>query len=493
MTIIINKKTLTKLPTNVSVPLYDRSRITPGIVHIGVGNFHRAHQAVYLDRLFNEGLDHDWGIIGAGIKPADVKMRERLGQQDWLSSVIELDPAGYTARVSGALVGFAEVSAQGLIEALSKPEIRIVSLTITEGGYYIDPKTGGFDVSHPEILYDIQNPLQPLTVFGALVLALKHRKSTGLNPFTILSCDNLPGNGEATKHAVVGLALAMAPDIANWIDTNVAFPNSMVDCITPATGEREYAMAEETFGIEDAGVVVCEPFRQWVIEDHFPQGRPALEKVGVEFVADVASFELMKLRILNGGHAAIAYPSALLGLTYAHEAMAHPLIQRLLDKIEYEEIIPTVPAVPNVDFNQYFEQTKKRFANPEIGDTIVRLCLDGSNRQPKFILPTIADRLDQNLPIKGLALEVAMWCRFCAGVDDMDHPLEINDMHAERLQAQARLAREAPSAFLSMTDIFGPLSSDKIFEAEFTQALQSLWRKGTVTTIEAYLNGDTSQ
>jgi len=488
MTMKLNQNSLESLPEGVSVPGYERAAISPGILHIGVGNFHRAHQAIYMDRLFNKGLDFDWGILGAGIMPYDAQKRERLGRQDWLSTVIELDPQGYTARICGAMIGFAEVSNQSLIQALSKPEIRIVSMTITEGGYFLDPKTGGFDAAHPDILYDSQNPHQPRTVFGALVVALRNRKLAGIPPFTVMSCDNVPDNGQVAKRAVVGLANAIAPDHSGWIDENVAFPNSMVDCITPATGERERLMAAKRFGIEDADVVVCEPFRQWVLEDAFPQGRPALEQVGVEFVKDVAPYEQMKLRILNGGHAAIAYPAALLGLHYAHDAMNNPLVLAFLDKLEKQEIIPTVPTLPGVDFNHYFDQTKKRFSNAEIGDTISRLCLDGSNRQPKFILQTISDRLMQGLPIKGLALEVALWCRYCAGTDDRGNPLKVDDENAERLQKGARQARNDAAAFLNMPDIFGTLSTNETFAAEFSDALQSLWQDGTAATLETYTN-----
>ncbi len=487
MAIKLDQKSVGSLVAEISVPRYDRAAIAPGILHIGIGNFHRAHQAVYLDRLFNKGLDHDWGILGAGIMPGDAKMRERLGRQDWLSTVIELDPRGYTARVCGAMTGFAEVSAKSLIQALSKPEIRIVSMTITEGGYFLDEKTGGFNAAHPDVLYDAQNPDQPRTVFGALVVALKIRKSAGGAPFTVMSCDNVQGNGEVAKRAVIGLADAIAPDLSGWIEENVAFPNGMVDCITPATGDRERTMAAERFGIEDAAVVVCEPFRQWVLEDNFPQGRPALETVGVEFVPDVACYEQMKLRILNGGHAAIAYSSALLGAHYTHDAMEIPLVRAFLEKLEREEIIPTVPAVPGVDLGQYLDQTIERFSNPEIGDTVARLCLDGSNRQPKFILPTLADRLKQAMPVKGLALEVALWCRYCAGTDDSGKPLFLDDENAERLQKNARLAKNEPSVFLGMSDIFGSSSTNDTFAAEFSAALGSLWQNGTAATLEAYL------
>jgi len=489
MAIKLNQECLAQLPEDVAPPGYDRDTITPGILHIGVGNFFRAHQAVFLDRLFNIGLDHDWGIVGAGVMPQDAHIRDQLAAQDWLSTIVELDPRGYSARICGSLIDFVEVAPRSLIDALTRPEIRIVSLTVTEAGYFVDATTGGFDANHPDIVGDIADPQHPRTVFGMLIAALRERRESGLAPFAIMSCDNLPGNGHVTRQAVVGLARSNSVELADWIAREVAFPNGMVDCITPATGARERELVRTHFGIEDACPVVCEPFRQWVLEDRFPQGRPALEQVGVEFVEDVAPYELMKLRILNGGHAAIGYPAALMGIHYVHDAMNDPLIRAFLEKLEKEEIIPTVPPVPGVDFLEYLAVIEQRFANSKMGDTIPRLCLDGSNRQPKFILPTIADRLDKGLSVDGLALEVALWCRYCAGTRDEGQPITLVDVNADRLRQHATRALSEPGAFLEMTDIFGPVSADPVFAAAFRSALTSLSNNGTTATLEAYVNG----
>ena len=486
MAIKLNNQALGKLSANVSVPGYDRSAITPGIVHIGVGNFHRAHQAVYMDKLFNLGLDFDWGIVGAGIKSYDETMRNRLYEQDWLSTVVELDPKQDKARVCAAMIDFVDIDPLLLIEQLCKPEIRIVSLTITEGGYFRDESSGKFHASHPEIVHDSQNPDAPETVFGVLLAALEKRRGSMLPPFTIMSCDNLPGNGHVTQQAVVGLAQLISQEMADWVAAEVSFPNGMVDCITPATGDRERALISEEFGIEDASPVVCEPFRQWVLEDKFPQGRPALEKVGVEFVDDVAPYELMKLRLLNGGHAALSYPAALLGIEYVHDAMQNELVSGFMSKLIQQEVIPIVPAVAGMDFNQYFAKACERFSNPKIADTIARLCLDGSNRQPKFILPSIVDRLEQGLPVDGLALEVALWCRYCAGSDDAGNTIEVVDENARRLQEKALLTREQPAAFLDLGDILGPVAVDDLFSVSFTTAIKSLWEKGVAATLQEY-------
>lgn len=486
--ISLSQDNLPALAARVSVPAYDRSALTPGIVHIGVGNFHRAHQAVYLDWLFAMGEDHDWALVGAGVRAHDAALRADLEAQDWLTTIVELDPEGLTARICGSMIDYAEVEPQAVIEALVAPAIRIVSLTVTEGGYFVDAATGGFQSDHPDIRHDIDYPGRPKTVFGILCEALRRRRAADLPPFTVMSCDNLPENGAVTAQATIGLARAADPELADWIEQHVAFPNGMVDCITPATSDRERDMVKHRFGVDDKRPVVCEPFRQWVLEDHFSAGRPALEKVGVEFVDDVAPYELMKLRILNGGHAAIAYPSALLGHHYVHEAMADPDIRAWLARLERTEIMPSVPEIPGIDFDAYFEKVAERFSNPEVGDTVARLCLDGSNRQPKFILPVIRERIAAGKPIAGLALEVALWCRFCAGPDESGRAIEIDDDRADILARQAIAARDRPAAFLEIDDVFGDLAGQAAFVEPFGEALENLWRTGIRDTLQHYLS-----
>jgi mannitol 2-dehydrogenase len=477
-------KSLAALARTAAVPHYSRSSLSAGIVHVGVGNFHRAHMAHYLHRLFEAGRDHDWAIVGAGVKSFDAIMRERLLPQDFLTTVVELDPAGYSATVTGAMIDFVEPRPDAVLAALVRPEIRIVSLTVTEGGYFVNAQTGGFDSDHPEIRADAADADHPRTVFGILIRALRLRRDAGLNPFTVMSCDNLPGNGHAAQAAVLGLSRMQDASFADWIQANVAFPNTMVDCITPATGDRERKLVLDEFGIEDAAPVVCEPFRQWVLEDNFPQGRPAFEKVGAEFVADVAPYELMKLRILNGGHATIAYPSGLLGIHYVHDAMAHPLLAAFLDWLEHKELMPTVPMIPGVDFDAYYRKIVERFSNPAMGDTIPRLCQDGSNRQPKFILPAVRDRLKAGLPVDGLALEVALWCRYCAGTDDAGKQIDIADENAASLRENALKARKDPAVFLYQKSIFGDLAGAAPFADAFGNAVEALWRKGVAKTLE---------
>ncbi|GAB4576775.1 MAG: mannitol dehydrogenase family protein [Roseibium sp.] len=490
MTKKLNNTVLETLPDTVKAPSYSRADLSPGILHIGVGNFHRAHQAMYLSKLFDRGISLDWAIVGAGLKPYDKAMRDRLAPQDWLTTVVELDPEGLNAQVCGAMIDFIDVDPAALVDRLAEPDIRIVSLTITEGGYFVDPNTHGFDENHPEIGADLSHPDTPETVFGVLVAALLKRRERGIAPFTVMSCDNLPENGHMAKQAVAGFARALSPEAGAWVEANVAFPNGMVDCITPATAERERAIVREKFGLEDAAPVVCEPFRQWVLEDNFPSGRPALEKVGVEFVEDVAPYELMKLRILNGGHATIAYPGALLGHHFVHDAMADPLIRAFLEKLERTEILPTVPEIPGVSFTAYLDKVIERFSNPAVGDTIPRLCLDGSNRQPKFILPAIQDRLDKGLAVTGLALETALWCRYCLGRDEAGKAHVIEDENAALLLNWAKAVFEGDPAPLFMPDLFGALGTSDTFLSAFRHAADRISADGVAATLKAYVNGN---
>ncbi|HTO34553.1 MAG TPA: mannitol dehydrogenase family protein [Pararhizobium sp.] len=490
MTTKLSLANLSAIKATAAIPAYDRSALSAGIVHFGVGNFHRAHQAIYLDDLFNTGKDLDWAIIGAGVLPSDEAMRAKLAEQDFLTTVVEQDNNKSAARVTAPMIDYLRPgNAPATIAQLADPKIRIVSLTITEGGYFIDPASGVFNPKHPAIVADSQNPDDPKTVFGLIIAGLKARRDKGTVPFTVMSCDNIPGNGEVTHAAVSGLARLSDPAFADWIEANVAFPNGMVDRITPATGPREVGIVADDYAIDDNWPVFCEEFKQWVLEDHFPAGRPALDTVGVQFVPDVAPYEHMKIRILNGGHAAIAYPAALLDIHFVHEAMEDKTVCAFLDKLEREEIIPVIPPVPNTDLTAYFKKVESRLFNPKIADTIPRLAQDGSNRQPKFILPTTADRLRRGEDVVGLSLVSALWCRYLAGTTDSGKAITFNDASADRLHAAAVRAKEDPQAFLALSDIFGDVAQSSLFQKRFAHALKTLWDKGTRATLELYLAG----
>jgi mannitol 2-dehydrogenase len=373
-----------------------------------------------------------------------------------------------------------------LIAAMSDPAIRIVSLTVTEGGYFIDAASGCFDPTAPEIRADAAQPDAPGTAFGAIVAALRLRRAAGTSPFTVMSCDNLPGNGNVTRDAVTGLARLSDPALADWIAAKVAFPNGMVDRITPATGPHERALAQ-AFGLNDPVPVTCEPFRQWVLEDNFPSGRPAFEAVGVTLTPHVHAYEAMKIRILNGGHATIAYPGGLMDIEYVHQAMANPLIRGLLDKVERQEIIPHIPPVPETDLGDYYSLIVERFSNLEIADTERRLCFDGSNRQPKFIVPSIRDALAAGGSVEGLALVSALWCRYCYGHTDSGIAIPPNDPDWEALVARSKAARERPASWLEMATVYGDLGKDGRFIEPFQRHLNRLWAVGTQQTIAEFL------
>lgn len=487
MPIKLSLETLDQMPDAVGRPGYLRADLSAGILHFGVGNFHRAHQAAYLDRLFSMGDGLDWALVGAGVFEGERKGREVLAAQDWLSTLVEQEAETSQARVTGSMIDFVEpANAAAIIARMAEPDIRIVSLTITEGGYFLD-STDRFDPTHPAIAGDAATPENPKTVFGLILQGLIARHDKGLAPFTVMSCDNIPHNGAVTRNALVGLARLSDPALADWIGQEVAFPNGMVDRITPATTDRERRILRDDFGVEDGWPVFCEAFTQWVLEDDFPLGRPPLEKVGVQFVPDVAPFELMKLRILNGGHAVIAYPAGLMDIHFVHEAMENPLIRAFLRKIEETEIIPNVPPVPDTNLASYFDLIEQRFSNPKIGDTVRRLCLDGSNRQPKFIVPTLRDALKGDGPIDGLALESALWCRYCAGETDSGAEIAPNDPSWEALVPVANAAKDRPGAWLEQPAIYGDLHRDERFETAFAHWLGMLWSKGTDATLKTYL------
>ena len=480
--------TLDALPPAVARPAQTRSALSPGILHFGPGNFHRAHQQIYLDSLMGEGRDLDWGVIGASVMAGDAPLRQALLDQDLLGTVVEQSAEASTARVTGAMLDYLPVGDRdAILAALADPAIRIVSMTVTEGGYFVDVDTGRFDGAHAAIREDVANPDAPKTVFGLIVRALAARRDSGGSAFTVMSCDNLPHNGVVARSAVVGLARLIEPALADWIDANASFPNGMVDRIAPATGERERQLVREEHGVEDAAPVFCEDFIQWVLEDDFVAGRPALERVGVEFVDDVSPWETMKIRVLNGGHALIAYPAGLLDVEFASEAMTHPLIRAFLEKVERDEILPVVPPVPGTDLEDYFARVSTRFANPKIGDTVRRLCHDGSNRQPKFIVPSVRDRLAAGSPVDGLALASALWCRYCYGETESGEMIRANDPSWDRLVGVAHEARKNPPAWLDMREVYGEVGENARFREAFGRALEALWTDGTSAVLGAYV------
>ena len=478
------------LPAQVQRPLYDRKCLSPGIVHIGVGNFHRAHQSWYLHRLMQQGLAQDWAIIGAGVRSYDRDMRAKLAKQDYLSTLFQLDPGGRSAEIVGSMIGYAEVEDGNgpLIAQMAKQEIRIVSLTVTEGGYYTDPVSKLFNAKHPDIVQDAETPQRPSTAFGAIVAALKLRRERGLGPFTLQSCDNLQGNGTVLRQAVVSLARLTDPGLADWIDTNCSFPNSMVDCIVPATGPKEFGLGNE-LGLEDTAPVSHENFRQWVIEDDFCAGRPDWDKAGATFSQDVHGFEIQKIRILNGGHQIIASAAELLGIETVAQAMADDTVREFFFKVERDEVLPCVRAVPGMSPQDYLKLTARRFANPAMADTIRRIAFDGSSRHPGFILPTVRDALASGTPVDGLALVEATWARMCLGLREDGSRIAANDPVWPQLCARAKAARDRPKRWLEMREVYGDLGDVAQFANTFERWLHRLYKDGVEATVGQYLKG----
>ncbi|MBD2232890.1 mannitol dehydrogenase family protein [Phormidium tenue] len=490
----LNERSLGQLSDRVRLPRYDRSTVTPGIVHIGVGGFHRAHQALYIDNYLEQNPGSDWGICGVGLLEFDQRMRDALVSQDCLYTLVERSPAGDNARVIGSITQylFAPENREAVIETLADLQCRIVTLTITEGGYYVVEGTGEFDVNHPTIQHDLQHPNEPHGVYGFLTAALERRRQRGITPFTVLSCDNIQGNGDMVGRMLTSFADLQNPDLSGWIRENVAFPNCMVDRITPATAPGDLQMVADQFDIDDAWPVVAEPFLQWVVEDRFSAGRPDWESVGVQMTDDVHPYEMMKIRLLNTSHLLLGYLGSLKGYTYAHEAMADDQIRQAIERL-MDEVTPTLRPVPGIDVSQYKQTLVERFSNPKIQDQLARLCLNSSAKLPKWALGSLREQLEQSGPIDHLSLTIAAWFRYLNGNDDQGHAMAIDDPMADTLTERAKLGGTDPMPLLSLTELFGDLPQSARFVEAVTQYLHQLHELGTQATLAKLLEAVPAQ
>ncbi|WP_461169632.1 mannitol dehydrogenase family protein [Arthrobacter sp. Z1-15] len=490
----LSTSSLPGISANVAVPSYDRSRLTVGIVHFGVGGFHRAHQAMYLDRLMNAGAAGDWAICGVGVLPSDAAMKTVMETQDCLYTLVLKNPDGTReGRVIGSMIEYllAPEDPEAVIEKMAAPGTRIVSLTITEGGYNFHHVTGEFDAANPAVAADLVPGAVPSTVFGLVTEALQRRRDRGLPPFTVMSCDNIQGNGDVAAGMFTAFARLRDPDFGQWMQENVAFPNSMVDRITPVTTDEDRSMVAEDFGVEDAWPVVSEDFEQWVLEDHFPLGRPAFEEVGVQMVDDVEPYELMKLRLLNASHQGLCYFGYLAGYRYAHEVCQDPLFARFLLDYMDKEATPTLKPLPGVDLAGYKHKLIERFSNEYVRDTLARLCAESSDRIPKWLLPVIRENLAAGGDIHRSAAIVASWARYAEGTDEQGEPITVVDRLREPLTAAAARNREDPLAFISNPELFGDLASNDRFVTAYTGALASLHDAGARATVEGLVrNGE---
>jgi mannitol 2-dehydrogenase len=486
----LNARTLKYWSDRLALPVYDRNLVTPGVVHFGVGGFHRSHQAMYHDRLMNEGNALDWGICGVGVMAADQLMKQVLDAQDGLYTLVLKHSDGtYEPRVIGSIVEylFAPADPEAVIEKMAAESTRIVSLTITEGGYNISDVTGEFDAANPEVIHDLEPDAVPRTTFGLITEALRRRRQRGLAPFTVMSCDNLQGNGYLTKRVFTAFARLRDPELGDWVEREVCFPSSMVDRITPVTTDADRAEIQERFGIEDRWPVVCEPYTQWVLEDAFGAGRPAYEQVGVQVVDQVEPYELMKLRLLNGSHQAMCYFAYLAGYRLVHEAAQDPLFQAFLLGYMNDEATPTLAPVPGVDLDGYKHTLIERFSNPQVRDTIARLCAESSDRIPKWLLPVVRQQLATGGEIRRSAAVVASWARYAEGVDEAGEPIEVVDRLRDSLKQLAQRQREDPDAFIANRDVFGDLASDERFATAYRSALSSLHQRGARATLESLI------
>jgi mannitol 2-dehydrogenase len=504
----VSRATLGELA--VPVPTYDRDALRVGIVHIGVGGFHRAHQAMYLDRLFAEGRDQEWALCGVGVLEADRAMGEVLHRQDELYTLVQKHADGSREpRVIGSMVDYlvAPDEPDAVLDRMTDPATRIVSLTVTEGGYHVNTATGEFDPSEASIAHDLARAAHtlPRSAFGYLVEALRRRRTAGTAPFTVMSCDNIAGNGDVAHRMITAFARLRddetGDDLAAWIEAEVPFPNSMVDRITPRTTDDDRRDLAERFGVDDGWPVVCEPFTQWVLEDRFAdQGersdgtrrssRPAFEEAGVQVVADVEPYELMKLRLLNASHQALAYLGYLAGFRYAHEVCADDEFVRFVRGYMDEEATPTLLPVPGVDLDDYKATLIQRFANPEIRDTLARLAAESSDRIPPWLVPVIRQNLRDGGQIERSALIVAAWARYAEGVDEAGEPIEVVDTgRAEERTAAARRYPGEPLAFLEDRSLFGDLVEDDRFTAAYRRHLDRLHDDGARAALQAVLAG----
>ncbi|WP_036487830.1 mannitol dehydrogenase family protein [Myxosarcina sp. GI1] len=484
----LNRASLSRLSDRVRIPRYDRTAITNGIVHIGIGGFHRAHQALYIDNYLEQHPNSDWGICGVGLLEYDRKMQEALNSQDCLYTLVERSPEGDRARVIGSITQylFAPDDPQAVIDTLSDPQCRIVTLTITEGGYYVVEGSGELEINHPVIQHDLQHPSQPKGVYGFLCAALECRRQQNLPPFTVLSCDNIQGNGKVVSKMLVAFAERQNPELGNWIAKNVAFPNSMVDRITPATTPDDLEMVSEQFNIDDAWPVVAEPFIQWVVEDRFCMGRPDWETVGVLMTKDVHPYEMMKLRLLNTSHLLIGYLGSLMGYTYVHEAMADDLIRQAVEHL-MAEVTPTLKPVPGIDLDEYKQTLVERFSNPKIRDQLPRLCLNSSAKLPKWVLGSLRNKLQQNGSIDYISLTIAAWFRYLNGKSDRGRSMPIDDPMADTLTQRALEGGSNPRPLLELTELFGNLSQSSRFVETATKYLSQLYELGTAKTLSQLL------
>ena len=484
----LSRAALPDLAARAIIPRFDPAQVSPGIVHLGLGGFHRAHMARYTHDLMQRHHGDPgalaWGIVGAGLLPADERMHDALVPQDNLYTLVERDAAGETITIVGSLADsvFAGSSTSALLAAIDSPAVRIVSLTVTEHGYCLNRATKRLDPAHPLIQRDLATPHSPASAIGVLVEALRRRRTARQAPPTLLTCDNIQHNGDVLRDAVLALADLQDPSLAHWIEAEVAFPSTMVDRITPVTAAADVAHLRDVNGIDDAWPVFSETFTQWVIEDRFPQGRPAWEQVGAQFVPDVAPYEFMKLRLLNGSHLAISALGRLMDYETIDTCMADPLMTRYMVALMDRETGPTVPPVPGIDLAAYKAKLVERFANPAIKDTVERVNTDAPLN---VLLDPIRARLATGAPLDLLALALAAWLRRARGEDEQGRPIIVKHPLADLLRERAIAGGPDPAPLLAIDALFGSTGSESALIAPVRHYLTLLYETGARATLAA--------
>ena len=488
----LGRDSLARLPAAVGRPSFAPDALEVGIVHLGIGAFHRAHQAAFTQEALAV-RSGPWGICGVSLRSADT--HDRLAAQDHLYTLIERDAETARATIIGAVreTLFAPADPGAVVARLAAPSTRLVTLTITEKGYCLDRRTGALDTDHPDISHDLAAAAAPRSAIGYLVRGLARRKAGEGGPLTVLSCDNLPANGRALERAVRGFASLIDPDFERWIADHIAFPCSMVDRIVPASTAETYRLAAGLTGLEDQAAVACETFRQWVIEDRFAAGRPAWDAAGVELVGDVAPYETMKIRLLNGSHSTIAYLGYLAGYATVAEAMRDDSLRALILRLMTDEIAPTLTMPAGVDVAAYRRRLIERFADPGLAHRTWQIAMDGSQKLPQRLLGTIAERLAAGRPIPCLALAVAAWMRYVGGRDEAGQPIDVVDPLADRLKVIAATAGGDAATlvdhYAGIEEIFGTLGRRADFRAAVAGALAALQQLGARRAVAALVGG----
>ncbi len=483
----LQQENLEELGSRMPVPVYNRTNDKIGIVHIGVGGFHRAHLAYYLHQLRQLGEASAWGICGIGLREADTKLSDILKAQDYLYTLMVKHPDGkIEPEVIGSIVDFemGTTNSEKVIARIANTDTKIVSLTITEGGYNFNPTTGEFNFDNPDIQHELRYPQDPKTVYGFLTAALKKRRDSGLPAFTVLSCDNIEHNGDMARKMLLTFAEVQNPDLAKWIAQEVCFPNSMVDRITPVTDKTDIEILAQNYGVADAWPVTCEPFIQWVVEDKFSSGRPAFEKVGVQFVPDVGPYEKMKLRLLNAGHSVLGILGAIRGHATINACLEDKVFANYLRAFLNEEATPILGDIKGINLEDYKNSLLERFANPNIKDSVSRICSESSAKLPKFLIPTLHENLAIGGSVKFATLIIAAWCYYSDKEEDQNGlPLEIiDDMHRELHQAASKTKID-PFAFIKQESLFGNLAKHDNFIAVYTSMLKDLYKANDVEKI----------